>query len=160
MWVLLCFVVLQVWGGIRSDAGLTRSVSGCIPTRSGGTIISFPAGTRGVGAIKSCCVSWCFRYGEGSVQTRVDAERQWLHSHAERGNDHQLSSGDAGRGNDQVLLCFVVLQVWGGIRSGVGLTRSVSGCIPTRSGGTISFPAGTRGVDRSTFRQGRGASER
>jgi hypothetical protein len=30
-----------------------------------------------------------------------DAERQWLHSHAERGNDHQLSSGDAGRGNDQ-----------------------------------------------------------
>jgi hypothetical protein len=69
--VLLCFVVLQVWGGIRSDAGLTRSVSGCIPTRSGGTIISFPAGTRGVGTIKSCCVSWCFRYGEGSVQAWV-----------------------------------------------------------------------------------------
>jgi hypothetical protein len=92
--------------------------------------------------------------GRDPFRRGFDAERQWLHSHAERGNDHQLSSGGAGRGNDQVLLCFVVLQVWGGIRSDAGLTRSVSGCIPTRSGGTISFPAGTRGVGTINVRAG------
>jgi hypothetical protein len=83
--------------------------------------------------------------GRDPFRRGFDAERQWLHSHAERGND-QLSSGDARRGNDQVLLCFVVLQVWEAIRSGAGLTRSVSGCIPTRSVGTINVRAGTRGV--------------
>jgi hypothetical protein len=74
--------------------------------------------------------------GGDPLRRGFDAERQWLHSHAERGND-QLSSRGAERGNDLVLLCFVVLLVWGVIRSGAGLTRSVSGCIPTRSGTSV-----------------------
>jgi hypothetical protein len=48
--------------------------------------------------------------GGNPLRCGFDAERQWLRSHAERGND-QLSSRDAGRWNDEVLLCFVVLQV-------------------------------------------------
>jgi hypothetical protein len=53
--------------------------------------------------------------GRDPFRRGFDAERQWLHSHAERGND-QLSSGaaesgndqrsgrDAGRGNDDLLI--------------------------------------------------------
>jgi hypothetical protein len=41
--------------------------------------------------------------GRDPFRRGFDAERQWLRSHAERGND-QLSSGDAGRGNDDLLI--------------------------------------------------------
>ena len=140
---------LRVRQTTRVQAGeVTRSVTGCIPTQSGGTIKikSFPAeagptdaraafsgtgfsreeASPGADSIADQPHFLCELARECFISnTRYPSDR----SHAPRGN----AAPDAPRPADDV-------------HSGRGeVTRSVTGCLPTQSGGTINFKHQTSG---------------
>ncbi len=115
--------------------GVTQSVTGCIPTRSVGTIrlrglwrsfltlrVGMPPGTLRVPLLEG------------------DAERHGMHSHAERGND-RVAGGCGDRSSRSAWECRQgrsAFRFW-------RVTQSVTGCMPTRSVGTIRL----RGLWRS-----------
>ncbi len=79
--------VRRSWQASISMSGATQSVAGCIPTRSMGTICSPPlVPTLRVGMPLG---TLRVQLSAASVHVRVrcDAERRWLYSHAERGNN-------------------------------------------------------------------------
>ncbi len=115
--------------------GVTQSVTGCIPTQSVGTIrlrglwrsfltlrVGMPPGTLRVPLLEG------------------DAERHGMHSHAERGND-RVAGGCGDRSSRSAWECRQgrsAFRFW-------RVTQSVTGCMPTRSVGTIRL----RGLWRS-----------